>query len=223
MEEMAMDKLKVLMVNGSPHEKGCVFTVLTEIADTLRKNDVDSDIFWIGNKPLAGCMGCGTCIGKRRCFCDDTVNDFINRMDGYNGFIFGTPVHYAAASGTMTSFMNRTFFIDEFNGDHFAGKPAAAIATCRRSGATATLDQMNKYMADCNMPIVPSQYWNVAHGNTPEEIRQDAEGMQTMRVLGDNMAWLLKCIRLGREANVNFPKQDAHIMTNFIRKQEQNL
>lgn len=223
MEEMTMGKLKVLMVNGSPHEKGCVFTALTEIADILRKNDVVSDIFWIGNKPLAGCMGCGACIGKRRCFRDDAVNDFVNRMDGYDGFIFGTPVHYAAASGAMTSFMNRIFFVDEFNGDHFAGKPAAAIATCRRSGATATLDQMNKYMADCNMPIVPSQYWNVAHGNTPEEIRQDAEGMQTMRVLGDNIAWLLKCIRLGREANVNFPKQDAHIMTNFIRKQEQNL
>lgn len=220
MEEMTKDKLKVLLVNGSPHEKGCVFTALTEIADALRRNDVDSDIFWIGNKPLAGCMGCASCIGKRRCFRDDAVNDFVNRMDGYDGFIFGTPVHYAAASGAMTSFMNRVFFVDEFNGDHFAGKPAAAIVTCRRSGATATLDQMNKYMADCNMPIVPSQYWNVAHGNTPDEIRQDAEGMQTMRVLGDNMAWLLKCIRLGREANVNFPKHDAHVMTNFIREQE---
>lgn len=213
-----MDKLKVLMVNGSPHEKGCVFTALTEIAETLKNNDVESDIFWIGNKPLAGCMGCGACIGKRSCFRDDTVNDFVGRMDEYDGFIFGTPVHYAAASGAMTSFMNRVFFIDEFNGDHLAGKPATAVVTCRRSGATATLDQMYKYMTDCNMPIVPSQYWNVVHGNTPEEIRQDTEGLQTIHVLADNMAWLLKCIRLGHEAGMNFPKHAPHVMTNFIRE-----
>lgn len=117
----------------------------------------------------------------------------------------------------MTSFMDRVFFIDEFNGEHLAGKPAAAIATCRRSGGTATLDQLNKYMADCNMPIVPSQYWNVIHGNTPEEIRQDTEGLQIMRVLAKNMAWLLKCIRIGREQGIEFPNHEQHIMTNFIR------
>lgn len=117
----------------------------------------------------------------------------------------------------MTSFMDRVFFIDEFNGEHFAGKPAAAIATCRRSGGTATLDQLNKYMADCNMPIVPSQYWNVVHGNTPEEIRNDEEGLQTMRVLARNMAWLLKCIQAGRKGGITFPEHGPHTMTNFIR------
>ena len=138
-------------------------------------------------------------------------------VDNFYGVVFGTPVHDAAASGAMTSFLDRVFFIDEFNGDHFAGKPAAAIATCRRSGATAALDQMNKYMADCNMPIVPSQYWNVVHGNTPDEVRQDTEGLQTMRVLARNMAWLLKCIALGREHGIGFPAHEQHTMTNFIR------
>lgn len=159
-----METLKVLLVNGSPHKDGCVSTALSEIADTLKSESIDSTTFWVGNQPVAGCIGCGAYVGKRSCFRNDRVNEFVKMMDDYDGFVFGTPVHYAAASGAMTSFLDRVFFIDEFNGDHFAGKPAAAIATCRRSGATAALDQMNKYMTDCNMPIVPSQYWNVVHG-----------------------------------------------------------
>lgn len=212
-----MNSRKVVLVNGSPHKEGCVFTALKEIAETLKAEGVDSEIFWVGNQPLAGCIGCGACVGKRKCFRNDTVNDFVARMDEYDGFIFGTPVHYAGASGAITSFMDRVFFIDEFNGEHLAGKPAAAIATCRRSGGTAALDQMNKYMADCNMPIVPSQYWNIVHGNTPEEIRLDAEGLQTMRTLARNMAWLVKCIEAGRAAGICFPAHELHTMTNFIR------
>lgn len=212
-----MESLKVLLVNGSPHKEGCVYTALSEIAGTLKEEDIQSEIFWVGNQPVAGCIGCGACIGKRSCFRKDTVNDFTALIDKYDGFIFGTPVHYAGASGFMTSFMDRVFFIDEFNGEHFAGKPAAAIATCRRSGGTATLDQLNKYMTDCNMPVVPSQYWNVIHGNTPEEIRQDTEGLQTMHVLARNMAWLLKCIQAGRKAGITFPEHGPHTMTNFIR------
>lgn len=212
-----MDTLKVLLVNGSPHKDGCVHTALSEIATTLKAEGVESDIFWVGNQPVAGCIGCGACVGKRRCFRDDKVNEFVKIMDEYDGFVFGTPVHYAAASGAMTSFLNRVFMIDEYNGDHFAGKPAAAGATCRRNGATAALDQMNKYMADCNMPIVPSQYWNVVHGNTPDEIRRDIEGLQTMRTLAKNMAWLLKCIATGREHGIEFPAHEQHTMTNFIR------
>lgn len=191
--------------------------MLSEIAGTLKEEGIQSEIFWVGNQPMAGCIGCGSCIGKRSCFRKDTVNDFTALIDKYDGFIFGTPVHYAGASGFMTSFMDRVFFIDEFNGEHFAGKPAAAIATCRRSGGTATLDQLNKYMADCNMPIVPSQYWNIVHGNTPEEIRNDEEGLQTMCVLARNMAWLLKCIQVGRKAGITFPEHGPHTMTNFIR------
>lgn len=212
-----MERLKVLLVNGSPHKEGCVFTALTEIATTLKDEGVDSTLFWVGNQPVAGCIGCGACVGKRRCFRNDRVNEFVEMMNDYDGFVFGTPVHYAAASGAMASFLDRVFFIDEFNGDHFAGKPAAAIATCRRSGGTAALDQMNKYMTDCNMPVVPSQYWNVVHGNTPDEIRRDTEGLQTMHVLARNMAWLLKCIALGREHGIGFPAHEQHTMTNFIR------
>lgn len=212
-----MERQKVLLVNGSPHKEGCVFTALTEIATTLKDEGVDSTLFWVGNQPVAGCIGCGACVGKRRCFRNDRVNEFVEMVDDYDSFVFGTPVHYAAASGAMTSFLDRVFFIDEFNGDHFAGKPAAAIATCRRSGGTAALDQMNKYMTDCNMPVVPSQYWNVVHGNTPDEIRRDTEGLQTMRVLARNMAWLLKCISLGREHGIGFPAHEQHTMTNFIR------
>lgn len=212
-----MKVLKVLLVNGSPHKDGCVRTALSEIAAALDKEDVKSDVFWIGNQALAGCIGCGACIGKRKCFREDAVNQFVQIMDDYDGFIFGTPVHYAGASGGLTSFLDRVFLIDEYNGEHFAGKPAAAIATCRRSGATAALDQLNKYMADCNMPIVPSQYWNVVHGNTPDEIRRDAEGLQTMRVLARNMAWMLKCFCLGCEHGTAFPVHEKHTMTNFIR------
>jgi flavin reductase len=212
-----MERQKVLLVNGSPHKEGCVFTALTEIATTLKDEGVDSTLFWVGNQPVAGCIGCGACVGKRRCFRNDRVNEFVEMVDDYDGFVFGTPVHYAAASGAMTSFLDRVFFIDEFNGDHFAGKPAAAIATCRRSGGTAALDQMNKYMTDCNMPVVPSQYWNVVHGNTPDEIRRDTEGLQTMHVLARNMTWLLKCIALGREHGIGFPAHEQHTMTNFIR------
>jgi multimeric flavodoxin WrbA len=214
---MSMKNLKVLLVNGSPHKDGCVRTALSEIATALDKEDVKSDVFWIGNQALAGCIGCGSCIGKRKCFREDVVSQFVQIMDNYDGFIFGTPVHYAGASGGLTSFLDRVFFIDEFNGEHFAGKPAAAIATCRRSGATAALDQLNKYMTDCNMPIVPSQYWNVVHGNTPDEIRRDAEGLQTMRTLARNMAWMLKCFSLGKEHGIAFPVHEKHTMTNFIR------
>lgn len=212
-----METLKVLLVNGSPHKDGCVSTALSEIAEALKSEGIDSSPFWVGNQPVAGCIGCGACVGKRNCFRNDRVNEFVNIMDDYDGLVFGTPVHYAAASGEMASFLDRVFFIDEFNGNHFAGKPAAAIATCRRSGGTAALDQMNKYMTDCNMPIVPSQYWNVVHGNTPEEIRRDTEGLQTMRTLARNMAWLLKCISLGREHGIGFPVHEQHTMTNFIR------
>lgn len=212
-----METLKVLLVNGSPHKDGCVSTALSEIAEALKSEGIDSSPFWVGNQPVAGCIGCRACVGKRNCFRNDRVNEFVNIMDDYDGFVFGTPVHYAAASGEMASFLDRVFFIDEFNGNHFAGKPAAAIATCRRSGGTAALDQMNKYMTDCNMPIVPSQYWNVVHGNTPEEIRRDTEGLQTMRTLARNMVWLLKCISLGREHGIGFPVHEQHTMTNFIR------
>jgi len=212
-----MKNLKVLLVNGSPHEKGCTYTALCEIKNELEKNGVSADIFWLGTEPVSGCLGCGYCkrSGTYRCInSNGKVNDFIELAKDYDGFIFGSPVHYAAASGTLTAFMDRAFYA---GGIEFAYKPAAAVMSCRRGGATATFDQLNKYFAINRMPVVPSQYWNMVHGNTPDDVKQDAEGLQTMRTLARNTAWLLKCIEAGRENGIVLPEKEPQIRTNFIR------
>lgn len=206
--------MKVMLVNGSPHANGCTNAALEEIAKVLSQNGVDSEIFWIGNKPISGCLGCGACRKLGKCVIDDTVNEFNEKAKSANGFIFGTPVHYAAASGSMTSFMDRIFCA---NGSLFGGKPAAAIASCRRGGASATLDQLNKYFAICGMPVVPSQYWNMIHGSKPEDVLKDEEGVQTMHTLAKNMAWLLKCIESGKKDGISYPQREPVIRTNFIR------
>lgn len=206
--------MKVILVNGSPHEKGCTYTALAEAAETLNKNGIETEIFQIGNKPVQGCIGCMACRKTGRCFVSDGVNDFTEKAKTADGFIFGTPVHYAAASGSITSFMDRAFYS---GGSALTGKPAAAIVSCRRGGASAAFDQMNKYFTINCMPIVSSQYWNQVHGNTPEEVKKDEEGMQTMRTLANNMAWLLKCIEAGKEKGINFPEREPSLRTNFIR------
>ncbi len=142
------------------------------------------------------------------------VNEFVAKAKGADGFVFGTPVHYAAASGAVTSFLDRAFY---GKSAVFAGKPGAAVVSCRRGGASAAFDQMNKYFTISGMPVVSSQYWNQVHGNTPQEVRQDAEGMQTMRTLGNNMAWLLKCIESGKREGIVYPEREAAVRTNFIR------
>ncbi|MGD9212472.1 MAG: flavodoxin family protein [Desulfobacteraceae bacterium] len=206
--------MNVLLVNGSPHKKGCTYTALQEVAGSLEKNGVQTEITWLGNESLAGCIGCGSCTESGRCFRKDIVNDFLDKVDKVNGFVFGSPVHFAAASGALTSFMDRAFYR---RGLLFRGKPAASVVSCRRGGASAALDQINKYFSISNMPIVSSQYWNMVHGNSPEEVKQDLEGMQTMRVLGVNMAWLLKCIEAGKNAGIVLSEQEERCMTNFIR------
>lgn len=206
--------MKVLLVNGSGHEMGCTYTALTEIAETLNKNNIETEIFWIGSKPLSGCIGCGSCIATGRCFIDDVVNEFLDKAESADGFIFGTPVHFASPSGMITSFMDRVFY---GKGKLFKNKPAAGIVSCRRGGGTATFDVLNKYFSISCMPIVTSQYWNMVHGNTKEEVKQDLEGMQTMRTLANNMAWMLKCIDAGKNNGVEFPKMEKVIRTNFIR------
>lgn len=206
--------MKVILVNGSPHEKGCTFTALCEVEKALNANGVDSEVFWLGNDPIRGCIGCGACRKMGRCFAGDCVADFAKKAKDADGFVFGSPVHYAAASGSMTSFMDRAFYS---GGSAFQGKPAAAIVSCRRGGASAAFDQLNKYFTINCMPIVSSQYWNQVHGNTPEEVSRDEEGLQTMRTLGNNMAWLLKCIEAGREKGICFPEREAVIRTSFIR------
>ena len=206
--------MKVLLVNGSPDRKGCTFTALEEIAKTLEENGVETEIFQVGNKPIAGCIGCGSCRKTGECFIKDIVNEFVEKAKAADGFIFGSPVHYAAASGSITSFLDRVFYS---GGKHLQFKPASVIASARRAGTTATLDQLTKYLTISNMPVVSSQYWNMVHGNTPEEVVKDLEGMQTMRVLGRNMAWLLKCIDLGKKNNINRPDLEDRETTNFIR------
>lgn len=206
--------MKVILVNGSPKEKGCTYTALSEAAKTLQECGIETEIFWVGNKPIAGCIGCGSCATKGACFVKDTVNEFVEKAKTADGFIFGSPVHYAAASGALTSFMDRAFYSGS---KYMKGKPAAAVVSCRRGGASAAFDQINKYFTISSMPIVSSQYWNQVHGSTPADVVQDLEGMQTMRTLARNMAWLLKCIEAGRSAGISFPDPEPVQRTNFIR------
>lgn len=206
--------MKVILVNGSPKKNGCTYTALEEVAGALEKNGVETEIFWVGNKPLSGCLGCGACLKNGKCFMDDTVNEFVEKAKEADGFIFGSPVHYAAASGSITSFLDRAFY---GKSAIFAGKPGAAVVSCRRGGASAAFDQLNKYFTISNMTIVGSQYWNQVHGNTPEQVKEDLEGLQTMRTLGNNMAWLIKCIEAGKKEGITFPEREASISTNFIR------
>lgn len=205
--------MKVLLLNGSPHTKGCTYTALCEIEKELSKQGIDTEIFQVG-KVESGCIGCLGCKRNGECVFKDSLNEFTAKAEGADGFIFGSPVHYASASGNITSFLDRAFYS---NSKAFAYKPGACIVTCRRGGATAAFDQLNKYFTISNMPVVSSQYWNMVHGNTPEEVIQDKEGMQIMRTLGKNMAWLLKCIEAGKNSGVMLPEKEDKVMTNFIR------
>lgn len=207
--------MKVLLINGSPKLKGCTYTALNEIAKELEAENIETEIFHIGNQPIRGCIGCGGCKSNNRCvFNDDTVNKAIEKVTEADGIIFGSPVHYAAASGSLTSFLDRLFYA--YGGKFLAYKPGAAIVSCRRGGSTAAFDQLNKYFTISNMPIVSSQYWNMVHGNTPDEVKQDLEGMQIMRTLGRNMAWLLKSINVGKKSGLKLPHKEPRAITNFI-------
>lgn len=208
--------MKVLLINGSPHEKGCTYTALFEIAKEIEKEEIETEIFYLGKEPIRGCTGCNYC-GKSKSgkcvFDNDCVNIVLDKAKNIDGFIFGSPVHYASASGMLTSFLDRLFYA----GNVFEYKPGAAVVSCRRGGSTSTFDQLNKYFTISNMPVVSSQYWNMVHGNTPEEVVQDLEGMQIMRTLGKNMAWLLKSIDTAKKHGVTLPVKEKHQMTNFIR------
>ena len=207
--------MKVMLVNGSPHKEGSTYHCLTEIKNTLKEEDIESDIFWLGTKPIIGCQGCGACRKLGKCVHDDVVNEFLAIAGEYDGFVFGTPVHYAAASGAITSFMDRIFYAG--GKEVFYMKPASAISIARRGGTTATWDQMNKYFGISQMPIVTSQYWNMVHGAYGDQVKQDEEGMQTMRTLARNMAFMIKCFKVGQEHGVELPKREKGIGTNFIR------
>ena len=210
--------MKVILVNGSPHEKGCTYTALCEIANTLNGEGVDTEIFWLGTKPIAGCIACKSCAANKKCCFDDCVNEFMEKACDCDGFVFGSPVHYAAASGAITSFMDRVFYSNAYSGKNaFYLKPAAAIMSARRAGTTATLDQLNKYFTISQMPIISSRYWNMVHGSNAEDVKKDEEGMQTMRILARNMAYFLKCKESADKCGVELPKCEQAVMTNFIR------
>lgn len=208
--------MKVLLINGSPHEKGCTYTALAEAASQLEKNGVDSEILWLGTEPIRSCLGCRGCskLENRCIFGGDAVEDAQKRLESCDGIIVGSPVHYAGASGQVTSFLGRLFYSGSAL---LQGKPAAAVVSCRRGGASAAFEALNKFFQMSNMPVVTSQYWNQVHGNTPDEVKKDLEGLQTMRTLADNMAWMLKSIEAGRKSGVAYPEREPKQRTNFIR------
>ena len=211
--------MKVLLINGSPHAKGCTWRALLEVEKTLHMEDIETEGLHIGFEPVRGCMGCGMCRKNKlgKCiFGEDAVNVAIARMEHCDGLIVGTPVHYASAAGGITSFLDRMFYSSK----GFPYKPGAAVASCRRGGSIGALDQLNKYFTISNMPVVPSAYWNMVFGNTPQEVEQDKEGMMVMRTLGRNMAWMLKSIEAGRQAGLAVPQPEKKVRTNFIRKLE---
>ena len=206
--------MKVLLVNGSPRAAGCTFTALSEVAKTLEEAGVQTEIFQLGNKPVQDCIACMKCRELGRCVFDDIANELIEKAKGADGFVFGSPVYYAHPSGRVQSVLDRAFYA---GGYAFACKPGAAVVSARRGGTAASFDVLNKYFTICSMPVVSSTYWNMVYGKTPEEVLRAAEGMQTMRNLGRNMAYLLKCMQAGKAAGIEFPAQENAVRTNFIR------
>ncbi len=206
--------MKVLLLNGSPHANGCTARALSEIAGELLKNGVESETFNIGRQPVGGCVACGACGKTGRCVFDDVCNEFTAKMAECDGLIVGTPVYYASPNGSVIGLLDRAFYS---GGRFFRQKPAAAVASARRAGTTASLDVIEKYFTICGMPIVSSSYWNMVHGSTASDVEKDLEGLQTMRNLARGMAWLLKCIDAGGKAGVGPPDTERGSRTNFIR------
>lgn len=207
--------MKVLLFNGSPHEKGCVFTALSEIAQTLEKNGIDSEIFSIGTKAVQGCIACRGCRAEGASGCvfkDELYTQLLEKVKECDALVIGAPVYYAGPPGALCAILDRLFFSGSAYLRH---KPAACVVNCRRGGASATFDRLNKYFTINQMPVVSSQYWNSTHGFTPDEVRQDLEGLQTMRTLANNMAWLLKCIDHAKGV-IPLPEVEPLTPTNFI-------
>lgn len=204
--------MKALLVNGSPRAKGCTYTALTELKHTLEEEGIEVELIHVGNKEVRGCIACRKCHDAGKCVFDDIVNEVAPKFAEADAFVIGSPVYYASPAGGAVSFLDRLFFstmhIDK------TMKVGAAVVSCRRGGNTATFDMLNKYFTISNMPIVSSQYWNMVYGGTPEEVLQDQEGLQTMRTLGRNMAFLMKSIQMGKE-KMGLPKKEETIFTNF--------
>ncbi len=206
--------MNVLMLNGSPHERGCTNRALLEVSWALNEEGIETEILHVGSQSVHGCIACQKCSETGRCvFTYDMVNQVLDKMETASGLIVGSPVHYASPNGTVLSFLDRLFYA----GRDFAFKPGAAVVSARRAGTTASLDVLNKYFTIAQMPVVSSTYWNMVHGFTPQEVEQDLEGLHTMRALGKNMAWLLKCLEVGKAAGISLPAWEEIPRTNFIR------
>lgn len=218
-QDMAEIQLKVLMVNAGPHKRGCTNRALEEIASELERQNVGSTIFWVGTKPIASCISCHRCAELGRCVFDDRVNDFVDIALHYDGIVLGSPVHYGAATGAATAFFDRAFYTLSRAGgpDALRMKVGAAVASCRRAGNTATIDQLNRYFQLLQMPIATGRYWNIVHGYTPYDVEQDAEGLQNLRYLARNMAFLMKTVAAAPQMGIELSAQEPAVYTNFIR------
>lgn len=208
--------MHVIAINGSPNPKGCTFTALTEVANTLAQEGITSEIIHLGNRPVRDCIGCGACrkLDNQCVFGDDAVNAIIAKIQKADGLVVGSPVYFAHPSGHVLSALDRIFYAGR---TAFTHKPAMAVVSARRGGTTASFDVLNKYFTIAQMPVVSSTYWNMVHGNTPDQVLQDAEGLQTMRNGARNMAWLLRCIQAGQQAQIPYPQAEGDHRTNFIR------
>lgn len=205
--------MKVLLINGSPHANGCTATALREVEKTLNENGVDTELIQVGHLDVRGCTACGYCYKEGKCVFNDVVNEVAEKFKEADGIVLGSPVYYASANATLTAFADRLFYSSRYDKTMKVG---AAVVSARRGGNTATFDQLNKYFTISSMPVVSSQYWNQVHGNNAEQVVQDLEGMQIMRTLGRNMAFLIKSIQLGKE-QFGLPEKEPRVGTNFIR------
>lgn len=206
---------KILFINGSPNENGCVSTAMDEVIGVLRDSGIETEKLWLGKKAMPDCMACMQCQVKGRCVIEDQVNEVAAQIDDIAGIVVGSPVYYGGPNGRITSFLDRLFF--SIPNEKFNGKLGASIVSCRRGGATAAFERLNQYFLMENMHVVSSQYWNQVHGGSAEDVKKDAEGLQTMRTLGRNIAWLLKAIENGKKDGIDIPVHEAKTFTNFIR------
>ena len=204
--------MKVLLINGSPHQKGCTYTALSEVEKTLNEEGIETELIQIGSKVIRGCVACNACDKLDRCvFNDDPVNEIGDKLRAADGIVVGSPVYYAGPNGTLVNLLTRMFYS---NGADLSMKVGAAVVSCRRSGATATFEQLNKFFTISGMPVVSSQYWNNVHGFTAADVEKDLEGLQTMRTLAHNMAFLLRGIKAAKEAD-GLPAKEARVSTSF--------
>lgn len=206
-------KLNVLLINGSPNAKGCTYTALSEVERTLQAEGIATELVQIGNRDIRGCIACYKCAEQGHCVFNDAVNELAPKFEAADGLVVGSPTYYAGPNGTLTNLLDRLFFSTPFSKRMKVG---AAVCSARRGGTTATFDRLNKYFTISEMPVASSRYWNMVHGHNAEDVLKDEEGIQCMRILGRNMAFLLRAIAAERERN-GLPMQEETVYTNFIR------